>query len=130
MVAAAGAVVVVAGAVATDCVVTLAVAAVAVCAVVVAVVPVPVSVTACEVGVPVLPTVIVAVLVPATVGVNVTPIVQLAPTARLLGSVPQVLLCLKSAAFVPARAMLFTVCAVVPLFLIVTDCTALVVVSC
>ena len=70
------------------------------------VVPVPVNVAVCvePVTLPELSvTMIVAVLLPAAVGLNVTEIVQFAAAARLL---PQVLVWAKSPGFVPPSAML------------------------
>jgi hypothetical protein len=66
----------------------------------------------------------VPVRVPTAVGVNLTPIVQDAPPARLD---PQVLVCEKSPLFVPAMRMLEMLNAAVPRFFKVTLLAALVV---
>jgi hypothetical protein len=91
------------------------------------VVPVPVSDTVCVLGVAESLIVSVATRVPVALGVNVTLIVQLAPAARALGSVPQVFVCAKLVEFVPLIAKLLTVIDAVPTFESVTGCAALVV---
>ncbi len=91
------------------------------------VVPVPVNDTVCVLGVAESVTVSVAVLVPVALGVNVTLMVQLAPTAKDRGSVPQVFVCAKFDAFEPLSAMLFTVSEAVPELVRVTLRAALVV---
>ena len=58
-----------------------------------------------------------AASVPATEGVNITAIVQLAPAASEL---PHVLLCSKSLALVPVNARLVMLKAVLPVLLRVT----------
>jgi hypothetical protein len=64
--------------------------------------PVPVRLMVCGLPVPSSVTVTAAVRVPSAVGVKVTEMIQLAPTAS---AVPQVLVCAKSLAFVPVTAM-------------------------
>src|SRR5512132_4471659 len=61
-----------------------------------------------------------AVRLPLAVGAKVTEIVQLAPTARVLGLIGQVFVCPKSAAFVPAMPIELIVSAAVPVFVSVT----------
>jgi hypothetical protein len=84
--------------------------------------PVPLSEAVCvePVTLPVLSvTVSVALRLPGAVGVNVTEIVQFAPTATL---VPQVLVCAKSPGLVPVMAMLAIVSGPVPELVSVTVC--------
>ena len=64
-------------------------------------------------------TVRLAVRAPVDVGVNVTTMLQLAPTARVG---PQVLVCEKSPGFVPVKAILEIVNAAVPEFVSVAVC--------
>ncbi len=63
------------------------------------------------------------VRVPGPVGVKVTVSVQEAPTARVVGSVPQLFVCAKS----PLAAIVLIVKGPVPVLLRVEDCDALVV---
>ena len=63
---------------------------------------------------------------PVAVGVKVTLIEQLAPAARVLEPLGQVLVWAKSPLLVPLRAMLLMVKAAVPLLVNVTVCAALV----
>jgi hypothetical protein len=88
------------------------------------VVPVPFSVAVCGLLASLSATLSVAVTAPVAVGVNVTLIVQLAPTANV---VPHALVSAKDAAAEPVMltAMLFTVA--VLLFFSVTVCAVLVV---
>ena len=82
--------------------------------------PVPLSAAVCVVPVTLLElsvTVRVALRLPGAVGLNVTEIVQFAPTATLL---PQVLVCAKSPGLVPLIAMLAIVSGPVPELLSVT----------
>ncbi len=72
-------------------------------------VPVPERLAVCGLFVALSVTVKVAVRVPEVAGVKVTLMVQLAPAARL---VPQLLLCAKLLLFVPLRAMLVMLSAV------------------
>src|SRR5882724_3839183 len=51
-------------------------------------------------------------------GVNTTLIVQVAPTATVAGRLPQLLVCEKSAAFAPPKAMLVIMSAPVPVALL------------
>jgi hypothetical protein len=74
-------------------------------------VPVPVSATDCGLPVALSATEIAAVRVPAASGVKVTLIVQFAPLAT---DVPQLLVCEKSAEFVPVTEMLETVNVLLP----------------
>ena len=76
--------------------------------------PVPVSITVCVVGLAVSVKVRLALRAPVAAGLNVTLMVQLLPPVRVAGSVPQVLVCAKSVAFVPPSAMLLSVIDVVP----------------
>ena len=66
----------------------------------------------------------VAVRVPVAVGLKVTLIVQLVPTANV---VPQVVVCPKSPGFVPVNDVVTPVSVAVPTFRNVTVCAALVV---
>jgi len=88
-------------------------------------VPVPVSVTVW--GLPAALSVMVNVpgRVPVAVGVNVTLIVQFAFAASVAGSVPQVFVCAKS----PEVAIVLIVKLPVPVFVSVTVCAGLVVLS-
>ena len=87
-------------------------------------VPVPVRVMVC--GLPLALSVMLteAVRVPAAAGVNVTLIVQLLFAATEL---PQVLVWLKSLAFVPVSEMLVMLKLAFPVFIRTTACAALVV---
>lgn len=69
----------------------------------------------------------VAVRPPDADGANVTDTVHEAPAASVLGAVGHVVVRAKSAAFVPASAMLLIVSGPVPVFFTVADCDALVV---
>jgi hypothetical protein len=89
--------------------------------------PVPVRETLCGLPAALSVTVTLAVRVPIAVGLNVTLIVQLAPAARVLGLMGQVVLCAKSPALVPVIPILLMVSAAVPLFVSVTVFGALVV---
>jgi hypothetical protein len=92
-------------------------------------VPVPVSGTVCVGGVALSVMVKVPVRAPAAVGVNVTLITQFAPAASVAGLIGQavapVLVCAKS----PNAAMELIVRGPVPVFVSVTVCAALVVLS-
>jgi hypothetical protein len=66
------------------------------------------------------------VRVPVALGVNVTEIVQLAPTASVAVPLGHVLVCAKSTAFAPPIAILEIDNGAVPLFVKLTDCAALV----
>lgn len=90
-----------------------------------ALVAVPVSDTTCVPGVAESLSVSVAVRVPVALGVKMTLIAQLAPAARVLGSVPQVFVWPKSMAFAPPSAIPLTVNAALPVLDSVTDCAAL-----
>jgi hypothetical protein len=58
----------------------------------------------------------------ALVGVNVTSIVQLAPIAKLAGSVPQLLVWLNWPGLAPPSAILLMISGAVPVFVTVTGC--------
>src|SRR2546425_8303755 len=68
-----------------------------------------------------------ALRLPAAVGVKVTEIVQLAPAASVLGLSGQVFVWAKSLAFAPLTATVLIVSAAVPELVSVTFCAALVV---
>lgn len=87
-------------------------------------IPVPLNVTLCVVTVELSVTVRVADLVPRARGLKVTDIAQLPPAATL---VPQVLVCAKSAALVPPKAIELIVRGARPLLDSVTVCEMLVV---
>lgn len=92
-------------------------------AVVLLAVAVPDRLTLCGLPVPLSVTLRAALRAPLAVGVNVTLMVQLAPAATLD---PQLLVWPKSPALVPPIAMLEIVRAVLPVFVRVTLCAALV----
>jgi hypothetical protein len=71
-------------------------------------------------------TVTAALRAPVAVGVNVTLILQMAPTATL---VPQVFVWLKSPLFAPVIVMLLMLSAAVPVFESVTACAVLLVLT-
>jgi hypothetical protein len=85
-------------------------------------IPVPLNVTLCVVTVELSVTVRVADRDPRAIGLKVTDIVQLPPAATLA---PQVLVCTKSAALVPARAIELIVRGARPLLDSVTVCAML-----
>jgi hypothetical protein len=88
--------------------------------------PVPVRATVCGLPVALSATDSDALRAPVAAGLKVTLMVQFAPAAKL---VPQVLVCAKSAGFVPVNEMLLIANAAVPVFESVTVFAALVVLT-
>src|SRR5829696_6900957 len=68
---------------------------------------------------------VIAGAIPVALGANVAEIVQLAPTASVLGVSGHVFVCPKSAAFAPAMPIELIVRGAVPEFVRVTSCAAL-----
>src|SRR5947208_940000 len=88
-------------------------------------VPVPLKTTLC--GLPLALSVMfrLAVRLPVAVGVKLTLMVQLAPTAIVLGLSGQIFAWPKSLAFVPVIPMLLIISGALPLFVTVTVCVPL-----
>ena len=91
--------------------------------------PVPLNATDCGLPLALSLILILAVRVPVAVGVKVTLSVHEAPAASVLGLRGQALVCPKSVALVPVTLILPMVRSAVPLFLSVTVCAALVVLT-
>lgn len=89
-------------------------------------IPLPERLTVCGLPVASLVTMTLPDSEPSVVGVKVTWIVQVAPTAKLAGLTGQLLLCAKS----PVMAIPLIVTAILPLLVSVTACGALVVPCC
>src|SRR6266581_5927541 len=87
--------------------------------------PVPPRATVCGLSVALSVKIRLALRAPVVPGVTVMVIVQELPAARVLVLAGQVLVCAKSAAFVPVSAMLLMLKDVVPLLVSVTVCAVL-----
>src|SRR5450432_3512469 len=84
--------------------------------------PVPLNAIVCGLSTELSVSVILPLRAPLAPGVNITLMVHVAFTARLLG---QVFVCAKSLAFVPVTAILVKVSAVAPVLVTVTVCAPL-----